>query len=131
MTALAALLVQVPQGCLPRGPGQAVLCTREVTTRSSGGGVGIPWVIPLLFLVLWGTLSIVASRDMERRGQSGVVWFVVVFFAGIIGLVLWLVMRTNYEVQPEQPDPPRSPYGGNVPLGDSPWSGPAGTTNQW
>ncbi len=125
-----ALLAQVPQGCdfIPtNGPGQANVCTREVVTRSPG--THIQWIIPLLLFVLWATISILASRDMERRGQSGVVWFVVVFFAGIIGLVLWLVMRTNYEVQPERPVPPRSVA--RDPLRESPWTGSAGTTDQW
>jgi RsiW-degrading membrane proteinase PrsW (M82 family) len=129
--ALALLAAQVPQGChaVPAsGSANGFVCTYDVPTTSSG--VHVPWVIVLLLFVLWITLSFLASRDMERRGQSGVVWFVVVFFAGIIGLVLWLVMRTNYEVQPERPDPPRSPYVRDVPLAGSPWSS-QGTTDQW
>ena len=129
---LGLFLAQVPPHCqtIPgSGSAKAFACTIDVPARTTG--THVPWVVPVLYIALWATLAVLASRDMERRGQSGVVWFVLVFFTQIIGLVLWLVMRTNYEVQPVRADPPRSTHGGTTALRDSPWTGSGGTTDQW
>ena len=32
-------------------------------------------------------------RDAEKRGSSGALWLIIVIFTGIIGLIIWLVIR--------------------------------------
>jgi len=32
-------------------------------------------------------------KDAERRGESGVLWLLVGLIAGIIGLIIWLIVR--------------------------------------
>jgi len=46
----------------------------------------IPWII-------WLLLGIWVYKDAEKRGKSGIVWFLIVFILGIIGLIIWLVVR--------------------------------------
>ena len=48
--------------------------------------VFLPWII-------WIILAIWVYKDAEKRGKSGVLWFIIVFFLGIIGLIVWLVVR--------------------------------------
>jgi len=49
------------------------------------------------FIVLWFVIAILIAiwlyRDAERRGQSGVLWLIVAFIAGIFGLIIWLIVR--------------------------------------
>lgn len=54
------------------------------------------WFIIAILIAIW------VYRDAERRGSSGVLWLVIVFFTGIIGLIIWLVVR--------------APIGGNQPV---------------
>jgi hypothetical protein len=146
MTALALLVAQVPptlppglpsgENCHPvggGGSGLAFVCTYDRPSASASGG-HFPWPIFLFFVALWVigiAFAFYASKDMERRGQPGGVWFALVFFAGFIGILIWLYTRDNYPVLPERPKPPQSPYGGAVPLGTLPWSGSQSTTDQW
>jgi membrane protease YdiL (CAAX protease family) len=46
----------------------------------------IPWII-------WLILGIWVYKDAEKRGKSGILWFLIVFVLGIIGLIIWLVVR--------------------------------------
>ena len=48
--------------------------------------IAIPWII-------WLVLAIWVYKDAEKRGKSGILWFLIVFFLGIIGIIIWLVVR--------------------------------------
>ena len=77
--------------------------------------VGI-WIIFLL-IAIW------VYRDAESRGMSGVLWLLVVLVAGIIGLIIYLVVRKDktpmappyYAQQPWAPPP-----AGGAPPGPAP-----------
>jgi len=79
--------------CQPLGPGFL-----SCTSRDHGG------VLPALvfFIVaLWIAgilLAIYATRDMDRRGQSGCLWGALVLFGGCIGNLFWLIQRWRYPV---------------------------------
>lgn len=80
--------------------------------------VGI-WIIFLL-IAIW------VYRDAESRGMSGVLWLIVVLLFGIIGLIVYLVVRHD-RVQPMA-----QPYYGQPPgwappptTGAPPPAGPA------
>jgi hypothetical protein len=51
-------------------------------------------------------IAIWVYRDAERRGMSGVLWLLVVLVAGIIGLIVYLVVRHDKPVPMAVP-----PYG--------------------
>lgn len=54
----------------------------------------------IAFLVIPGmliALSIYAARDMNRRGDSGLLYGLLVFFALPVGLIVWLLMRARLD----------------------------------
>jgi len=66
-----------------------------------------------LFCVVWLVLFVIAIliaiwvyRDAESRGMSGVLWLIVVLIGGIIGLIIYLIVRKDkvagYPGQPYQ-----------------------------
>ena len=46
----------------------------------------IPWIV-------WLLLGIWVYKDAEKRGKSGILWLLIVFVLGIIGFIIWLVVR--------------------------------------
>jgi len=48
--------------------------------------MGVVFLINILILV-W------VYKDAKKRGASGALWVIVVLFTGIIGLIIWLVVR--------------------------------------
>jgi hypothetical protein len=58
------------------------------------GGFWIAWFIVWLLVAIW------VYKDAESRGASGVLWLIVVILLGLIGLIIYLVVR------PSQPLPP-------------------------
>lgn len=55
------------------------------------------WGLAAFFVVLaiLVAVSVHAAKDMNRRGQQGLLYGLLIFFAPPIGLVLWLVMRSR------------------------------------
>jgi len=51
------------------------------------------WMCPVIWLVIWLLVGIWVYRDAESRGASGVLWLLVVLVLGIIGLIIYLVVR--------------------------------------
>jgi len=62
--------------------------------------VGIAWFIIGILLCIW------VYRDAERRGMNGVLWLIVVLIAGIIGLIIYLVVRKEKGAPPPSAPPP-------------------------
>ena len=66
-------------------------------------GYGIPnfvrfipmTILPLALLVLWVLVIVWVYRDAERRGNSGVLWALLVFVGNIIGLLIYLIVRND------------------------------------
>ena len=81
-----------------------------------GGALCIVWVV---LLIIWLYVLVWVYKDAKRRGKSGVVWLLIVFFFSIIGLIVWLVVRPPIQSQVpyQQPyqqtyqsPPPQQPY---------------------
>jgi Na+/H+-dicarboxylate symporter len=49
--------------------------------------------IPLVIFIIWIVLAIWVYKDAERRGSSGALWLIIVIITGIIGLIIWLIVR--------------------------------------
>jgi Na+/H+-dicarboxylate symporter len=50
-------------------------------------------IIPLIIFIIWIILAIWVYKDAQKRGSSGALWLIIVIFTGIIGLIIWLVVR--------------------------------------
>jgi membrane protease YdiL (CAAX protease family) len=69
------------------------------------GGLGC-----LAFVLVWFIIAILIAvwvyRDAEKRGKSGVLWLIVVILLGIIGIIIWLIVRPPIQQMP----PPQYGY---------------------
>jgi hypothetical protein len=59
----------------------------------SVGIIAIICVISLVFLIIWIYVAIWVYRDAEKRGSSGALWALLVFFFGLIPLIIWFIVR--------------------------------------
>ena len=57
------------------------------------GLVGLILVIVLVFFILAILLCVWVYRDAESRGMSGALWLIIVLITGIIGLIIYLIVR--------------------------------------
>jgi Na+/H+-dicarboxylate symporter len=57
------------------------------------GFTGLFCIIPIVIFVIWIVLAIWVYKDAEKRGSSGALWLIIVIITGIIGLIVWLVVR--------------------------------------
>jgi putative membrane protein len=64
-----------------------------LTTVSVLGFVGLILLIPIIWFVIAILFCIWVYRDAESRGMSGALWLIIVLIAGIIGLIVYLVVR--------------------------------------
>ncbi|MEM0467045.1 MAG: zinc ribbon domain-containing protein [Candidatus Thermoplasmatota archaeon] len=58
-----------------------------------GLGLVVCAVICIIWFVVWILVAIWVYKDAEKRGKSGVIWLLIVILTGIIGLIIWLVVR--------------------------------------
>lgn len=63
-------------------------------------------LIPLLWFIVAILLCIWVYRDAESRGMNGVLWLIVVLIAGIIGLIIYLIVRKDKTTTRAEPPPP-------------------------
>ncbi len=54
--------------------------------------------LAFFFLILWIAVIVWVYKDAERRGMSGLLWSLLVFFGHIIGLVVFLIVRQDHPV---------------------------------
>lgn len=63
-------------------------------------------LIPVIWFVIGILLCIWVYRDAESRGMSGVLWLIVVLIAGLIGLIIYLVVRKEKKPSAAPTPPP-------------------------
>jgi len=68
------------------------------------GGFWIVW------FVLWLLVAIWVYKDAESRGASGPLWLIVVILLGLIGLIIYLVVRPSQQLPPAGYAPPPGYY---------------------
>ena len=57
---------------------------------------GLSGLICGLIIVIWIVFILIAIwvyKDAEKRGSSGVLWLIIVILTGIIGIIIWLIVR--------------------------------------
>ena len=91
----------------------AVASAQDFTWQSSGEawafyGLGLVAcaIFGLVWFIIWILVAIWVYKDAEKRGSSGVLWLIIVIIAGIIGLIIWLVVRPPIGGAPKPPAPP-------------------------
>ena len=76
--------------------------------------MGLLFGIMILVSLIQVVLAVFVYRDAEKRGKSGVLWAIMVFFFGIIVFIVWLIVRPPKQVgnsqnvvnvYPQQPYP--------------------------
>jgi hypothetical protein len=41
-------------------------------------------------------VAIWVYKDAEKRGKSGALWLIIVLLFGILGLIIWLIVRPSF-----------------------------------
>ena len=63
---------------------------------------GAMCILPVIMFIIWIVLAIWVYKDAEKRGKSGALWLIIVIITGIIGLIIWLVIRPPIGGEPGQ-----------------------------
>jgi len=69
---------------------------------------GFPRIFPtsllsLVLIVIWIAVIIWVYRDAESRGMSGILWALLVFIGNLIGLLIYLIVRSDAFQSPPGP----------------------------
>ncbi len=61
----------------------------------AGGGLfaGMACLIWVVMLIIWIAIGVWMYKDAEKRGKSGALWLIIGLLLGIIGLIVWLIVR--------------------------------------
>lgn len=60
-------------------------------------------LIPIVWFIIAILLCIWVYRDAESRGMSGALWLIIVLIAGVIGLIIYLVVRKEKKTSAPPP----------------------------
>ncbi len=58
------------------------------------------WACQVIWFIIWLLVAIWVYKDAEKRGASGVLWLIVVILLGIIGLIIYLIVRPKAPAAP-------------------------------
>lgn len=67
--------------------------SNEAAAGLFGFGVMMCIVVCLIPIIIGLLIGIWVYKDAEKRGKSGILWFFIVLVLGIIGLIIWIVVR--------------------------------------
>ena len=54
---------------------------------------GVLCIIPIVGFIIWIVLAIWVYKDAEKRDSSGALWLIIVLITGLLGLIIWLIVR--------------------------------------
>jgi hypothetical protein len=66
-------------------------------------------LLPLALLALWIYVIIWVYRDAERRGMSGLLWALLVLVGNIVGLIIYLIVRSETLGRPREASTEKCP----------------------
>jgi membrane protease YdiL (CAAX protease family) len=77
--------------------------TYEQPDESLLAGIGIAMcIVVIIIYVVFILIGIWVYKDAKKRGSSGALWLVIVLLTGIIGIIIWLVIRPPIGGEPKQ-----------------------------
>ncbi len=50
-------------------------------------------IVPIIWFIIAILIAIWVYKDANKRGSSGALWLIIVILTGIVGLIIWLVIR--------------------------------------
>lgn len=53
-------------------------------------GIGLAW------LIIWILVAVWVYQDAQSRNMSGVLWLIVVILLGLIGIIIYLIVRASH-----------------------------------
>ncbi len=71
--------------------------------------IGFAGLFGLLFLAFWVVIIVWVYKDAEKRGMNAIVWALVVFFLHFLGLIIYMLIRSEHPVRSREPGPAGSP----------------------
>ena len=78
-------------------------------TYDEGWLFGLSAAVCGVFILIWFIIFILIAiwvyRDAEKRGSSGALWLIIVILLGIIGIIIWLIVRPPIGGKPTQQAP--------------------------
>ena len=66
-----------------------------------GLGIGLICFLPIVVFIIAIAIGVWIYRDAEKRGKNGTLWLLVGLIGGLIGLIIWLIVRPP-EITAEQ-----------------------------
>ncbi|MHA1608074.1 MAG: PLDc N-terminal domain-containing protein [Candidatus Freyarchaeota archaeon] len=55
--------------------------------------MGVTYLVIALWCIVAIILAVWVYRDAEERGMEGALWLIIVLLTGIIGLIIYLIIR--------------------------------------
>jgi len=114
--AFRSILFVLPFGIIP-GLSHVVRDAGGSIWNHTGFGLFrfIPLMIfPLALFVLWIFILIWVYRDAERRGMNGLLWTLLVLVGNVIGLIIYLIVRSESVNRPPTASAEKCPNCGNT-----------------
>ena len=63
---------------------------------------GVMCIIYLVSVIIWLIVTIWTYKDAKKRGMNVTLWTLVVFFLGLIGLIIYLLVRSGHNDKQNQ-----------------------------
>jgi hypothetical protein len=94
-----------------------LLLTGNAAAQAEAFFFGTFCLIYVVIFIVWIIIAVWVYRDAESRGMSGALWAIIVIFIGIIGLIIYLVVRHDRPAYPPPGyyPPPQPGYGAPPP----------------
>jgi hypothetical protein len=112
--AFRSIFYVLPFGIFPGVTHAVREAGRSVWRITDIGLVGIPMtVLPLALIALWIYVIVWVFRDAERRGMNGLLWALLVLIGNIVGLIIYLIVRSETPGKPRVAAVEKCPGCGN------------------
>ena len=63
----------------------------------------------VVLFIIWIIIAVWVYKDAKARGENAVLWLLIVLILGIIGLIIWLIVRPKEKKEEKHAPPPPPP----------------------
>jgi RNA polymerase subunit RPABC4/transcription elongation factor Spt4 len=67
-------------------------------------------ILSLAMLIIWIFVIVWVYKDAERRGMNGILWALLVFIGNLIGLLIYLIVRSDITSGEKNTEEIKSPF---------------------